>query len=300
MENTCKFVNSRGILKSCHFHSFSPKSSCNNDYEYLLKLLASQFNGMSIYVCSDLLKFFVDKILPKIEKRFTLVSGDSDLSNPLESLMKTQNDYLLSHPLLIRWFSQNVLFKPHEKIILMPIGLDYHTILTNPNHRWRLPNEGYLPLEQEKKLCDVKESAFPFYDRTSKIYVNFYFGNDRFGDRKKSINTIPSDLMVINSQFTPRTINWNNMSKYAFVLSPFGIGMDCHRTWEALCLGCIPILRAPNLRKLFDDLPVLIVDNWSEVNSELLDSTLNKFKEKQFNYEKLSLSFWVEQINIAF
>jgi len=260
-------------------------------------MLSSQFDGMSIYVCSDLLSFFVDKILSKIEKTFTLVSGDSDLSNPMESLRRNQLEYLLENRFLIKWFSQNVLFKPHNKIVLIPIGLDYHTILANPNHRWKLPNEGSIPSEQEANLLKIKERVLPFFERNPKIYINFYAGNDRFGDRQQSIKTIPSELMVINSQFTPRTINWRNMSEYAFVLSPFGIGMDCHRTWEALCLGCIPILRAPNLRKLFEDLPVLIVDKWSDINVQLLDSTLKEYKDKQFNYEKLTLRFWVEQIN---
>jgi hypothetical protein len=46
------------------------------------------FNGMSIYVCSDLLHFFVNKILPKINKRFILVTGDSDLCVPREALSR--------------------------------------------------------------------------------------------------------------------------------------------------------------------------------------------------------------------
>lgn len=59
MENECQFVCSRGLLKSCT--STNPKSSCNNDVTYLYEMLSSgkMFHGMSIYVCSELLKFFV-------------------------------------------------------------------------------------------------------------------------------------------------------------------------------------------------------------------------------------------------
>ena len=88
------------------------------------------------------------------------------------------------------------------------------------------------------------------------------------------------------------------MSTYTFVLSPFGNGMDCHRTWEALCLGCIPILKAPNFRIMFENLPVLIVDNWSEVNNELLLKTIDEFKQRTFNYEKLSLKYWINKIKL--
>ena len=93
MENKCKIVCSRGLLKSCTFHSQNPKSSCNNDTSYLINMLLSNknFDGMSIYVCSELLRFFVNKILPKITNKFILVSGDSDLCVPLEALSQKKH-----------------------------------------------------------------------------------------------------------------------------------------------------------------------------------------------------------------
>jgi hypothetical protein len=136
----------------------------------------------------------------------------------------------------------------------------------------------------------------PFYERIPKIYVNFTKGNDRFGQRRGSLENIPRDLLEINDSFTPRTINWQKISNYSFVLSPFGIGMDCHRTWEALCLGCIPVVKAANFSKLFEDLPVLIVNDWNEVNRELLNTTIENYKTKTFNYKKLQLKFWVNKI----
>ena len=54
------------------------------------------FNGMSIYVCSDLLKFFVNQILPHIKNTFALVSGDSDLCVPLEALKQGETLKLLN------------------------------------------------------------------------------------------------------------------------------------------------------------------------------------------------------------
>ena len=300
MENFCYYVCSRGLLKSCHFHSKNPKSSCNNDTRYLLNMLTRIFDGMSIYVCSDLLQFFVNNILPKINKRFVLVSGDSDMCVPREALNAQQFNQLINSPFLIKWFLQNTQIQDHSKMIQMPIGLDYHTISNNPNHEWKLPSEGYLPRFQERILMNIKEESKPFYERIPKIYVNFSKNNDRFQDRKACLETIPDFLCIKNEGFTQRTMNWNNITNYAFVLSPFGVGMDCHRTWEALCLGSIPILKAPNFRKMFEGLPVLIVNEWSEVSEDLLNNTLISFKEKEeqnlFNYDKLKLSFWVDQI----
>jgi hypothetical protein len=54
-----------------------------------------------------------------------------------------------------------------------------------------------------------------------------------------------------------RSQTWGEMCKYSFVLSPFGNGYDCHRTWEALLLGCIPIMKKSRIDSLFKYLPVL-------------------------------------------
>ena len=107
MENLCYFVNSRGILKSCDFYSKNPKSSCNNDTSYLLEMTNHMFHGMSVYVCSDLLKFFVNHILHKINKKFVLVSGDSDLCVPKEALNSHEFNTLINSPFLLKWFLQN-------------------------------------------------------------------------------------------------------------------------------------------------------------------------------------------------
>jgi hypothetical protein len=42
-------------------------------------------------------------------------------------------------------------------------------------------------------------------------------------------------------------------------------------------------------------LPVLNVDEWSDVTPELLQNTLREFKQRSFNYEKLTLKYWTDQ-----
>ena len=51
-----------------------------------------------------------------------------------------------------------------------------------------------------------------------------------------------------------------------FVISPEGNGKDCHRTWEAIYLGAIPIIKEKLLSpSLTDSLPILVVRDWDEV-----------------------------------
>ena len=40
-----------------------------------------------------------------------------------------------------------------------------------------------------------------------------------------------------------------------------GNGEDCHRTWEAVLLGSIPIVRPSGIGNLYKDAPILILGN---------------------------------------
>ena len=300
MEDTCNYVSSRGLLKSCDFHSPKPISSWNKDTEYLKNMLISNNmkNGMSIYVCSDLLKFFVNEIFPKIQTTFVLVTGDSDLCVPRDILSQNDTFRLINSPYLLKWFAQNTRFIENNKIVQMPIGLDYHTIASNPKHPWKVSSESHLPGSQENILMGLKEKTVPFYERIPKIYITFITTNDRFNQRKDSLKIIPKELMIKKDKFTSRTELWKEMINYTFILSPAGIGLDCHRTWEALCLGCIPIVCIPEFKNMFEDLPVLVVNKWEEITKELLQKTIELFKTKKFNYEKLKLSYWKNMMEI--
>jgi len=202
-----------------------------------------------------------------------------------------------------------------HKLTQIPIGMDYHTIRANPNHPWVAHSsssssssiEGGMttPVEQERILVEYIRDADmkPFYQRKLRIYSNVLLCPDRFNDRISAVGTIPADLISQQNGFIPRTQTWRNMSEYAFVLSPFGNGMDCHRTWEALLCGCIPIVRSSVFNELFDGLPVLIVDKWEDVSLRLLVHTIAQFKDKldknEFNYDKLRLSYYTKMMMIV-
>ena len=140
--------------------------------------------------------------------------------------------------------------------------------------------------------------------RIPKIYVNFTNENDRFGDRKKSLSTIPKNLLVINNAFVPRTTNWLNIKKFTFVLSPFGNGMDCHRTWEALSLGSIPIIKGNG----FSNLPNPInIDPRKIDNAQTIKFTCGMRKDDRvFNPEDtlksgtLSAAFYLNKYDAEF
>jgi hypothetical protein len=84
-----------------------------------------------------------------------------------------------------------------------------------------------------------------------------------------------------------------DMARHAFVVCPRGNGLDCHRTWEALYLGRYPIMRREwSLERLYCDLPVLFVDEWSDVTEDLLIRVCDEFAAISWNLDKLKFSWW--------
>ena len=302
-ENDCYFVSSRGLLKSCHIRSPNPHSSCGWDKEYLNEIVCNplkQFNHMRIYVCSELLRYFVNTILQHIHVDFVLLTGDSDLNIPVDALDAEELSRLLSNSYLRRWGAQNLMHVSSPKQLQIPIGLDYHTYVANPASEWRLPNESTLPVEQDRCLIELRNNSLSFPQRIPKIYTNAQHRLDRFNDRSKAIQAVQeasNNLLILEPYIIPRTKVWENYTKHAFILSPFGNGFDCHRTWEALCCGCIVIMRNSFMAPLFEGLPVLNVREWSDINEELLQKILEEYSAKTWNYEKLTLQYWLDELH---
>ena len=297
METECKYISVRGLKRLCTFKSNIYISDTQNGKEFLQNMLKSNnmFDGMSIFVGSDYLQYFVSLILNKINHKFILVTGTSIKTCPVEVLDQISFFKLINNKYLIRWCSQNNVIKNYPSIIQIPLGLDYHAVY-NDTKKWEKIADGKSPVDQEKFMINVIHNSKPFYERINKIYVNFEISADRFGQSKDCLKKISPFLLEMYQQKLKRTQTWINTTKYTFVLSPYGQGMDCHRTWEALILGSIPILKSTEFVNMFKDLPVLLVDDWSDINQQLLDDTIEKFKNMNFNYDKLTLEYWKQRV----
>jgi hypothetical protein len=288
-EKNCYFVSSRGILNSCDIKSGSPISSVRQLYKYELSNL---HDGSTLYICSSAIPSF-KLIIETIHCKFILVTGDCDESCPT-NLFPSDSEFQLfiENPKIIHWFSQN-LVTSHPKMTKIPIGLDYHTMVTS--NMW---GKSISSIEQESILFKIRNSAVPFYERKPLIYSNFHFNiHTKYAkDRRDAISQIPKTLIYYERFKIDRYDTWTKQCEFAFVASPHGNGLDCHRTWEALCLGCIVIVKSSALDELYNDLPVLIINNWSDITESLLLQTIEKFKNSKFLFEKLSLEYWMNKI----
>lgn len=94
-----------------------------------------------------------------------------------------------------------------------------------------------------------------------------------------------SNSLIIEKRISPKTIH-TLMRRTMFVPAPAGNGLDCHRTWEALYLGCIPVV----LRKEYcgdNSWPVMVVDSWDELLSLNLKEIKELYKDNFISTEKV-------------
>jgi len=84
------------------------------------------------------------------------------------------------------------------------------------------------------------------------------------------------------------------MKNHKFMVSPNGnaIDCDCHRNWELFYMKRVPIVkRCDYLTHIFKDFPVLFVNDFSEINEELLLKNDFLYEEAlKINYDKLDLN----------
>jgi len=91
-----------------------------------------------------------------------------------------------------------------------------------------------------------------------------------------------------------------NLRRYAFTVCPVGNGIDTHRLWEVLYMGGIPIIQKNRiLESLLEGLPFVLVEDWDQINDEVfLQENWDRLSaQSTFNFDKLKLDFWINQIH---
>jgi hypothetical protein len=75
---------------------------------------------------------------------------------------------------------------------------------------------------------------------------------------------------------------------YKFVVSPEGNGIDCHRHYEALMAGSIPIVeRNPLTEEKYKGCPVLWTTDYSEITQDYLLAKYNEMLDTEYDFSCL-------------
>jgi hypothetical protein len=238
----------------------------------------------SKYVCltgtEQVLNFFEHKILPKLQNKIILIIIESDIIKISKNIINS--DVVTK---IFQWNKEI----DHPKIKCIPIGLNRDRQLSVMMNTPKPEKKDKLILLNfdvnshpiRRKIAENKELMSLCSKMDYLAPENLYY-----------INTFTNGKLPIH--ITNKNY-YKELGKYKFVLSPRGGGEDCHRTWEALYMGCIPIVLSSSIDEIYEDLPVLIVKCWSEITEELLNKTLEEYQKKEWNMEKLTMNYWFNQ-----
>jgi len=215
---------------------------------------------------SRLLNLFV--VISSINSEFIIISHNSDL---------TFNDSLInSIPKNVkRLWCQNYNGLYNEVIKPLPIGLERKI--------WFTDQKKQDVIDNNSNLIRVKVDTF------RNVYMNFSTQTNTI--RNKWYDFL-KDKDFIHTEMLGNGNDYNyyisKLVKYKFAISPPGNGIDCHRNWECLYLGVIPIIHRSNFTEnMFLDMNVVLVDSYKDITKELLDN----YEGSTFS-EKLSTEYW--------
>lgn len=261
-------------------------------------------DGDVVWIQSAQLEKFYREVLPTLTKKVILIVSDGDHSFPSTYRSTFEIDKLIDDERIIHIFAQNVDYRtPQKKVSGIPIGIDFHSVA----HFEGFFGEPHHPVkEQEEILNKILQSSPPTAQRKKRAIVDFHLSNKyTYGGLLRSqifdqMRQFP--LLDALSHPISRHPLWKLKGQYAFSISPHGIGLDCHRTWEDLALGCIVIVKTSPLDVLYDGLPVVIVKDWSELTEANFDKWLRQYGDASTNpqyRERLKLAFWMDKIRSA-
>jgi hypothetical protein len=236
------------ITKSSHLNSLNVMSSESDRKMYILGELVPE-----LFTTAKLIK-------TKLSSKFNFILiSESDLAfnvSELEQLLDISE----------RIYYHNVL--GHNPLITpIPLGIEKQSFRNGSR------------MGDFKKLPNTEVISRP---------INFLVAwNDKTNILRKSYKTFFEGVktaLVVKNRLNSHTLH-KLMRKTLFVPSPAGNGLDCHRTWEALYLGCVPVV----LESDFcgdSTWPVLVIQNWNELTAKSQNELIEIYNSKRLTREQ--------------
>ena len=217
---------------------------------------------------------FLRDVAVRVPRRFSVVShnGDPNIDESILSLLP---------PNLHRLFAQNAIARD-DRLTPLPIGLE----------------NKHLHCNGVTRDFDILRSREP--RKIPRILVSFSADNNPRIREKAKNDLNGSRLCDAVSRLNSRAYR-ELAAGYMFIASPPGNGVDCHRTWEAMYLGVVPIVLRSSLMESFcaRGLPLCVVDSYEQVREWDEGTLISQFESRvrQMDGEALWLDYWSKIIN---
>jgi hypothetical protein len=244
-------VSGLGFHKLCDW-SFDPRYPINFDYNKLI-------DGDKVFLNFDYFIYFINELKKfNFIKKFILISHNSDKTF-------TNQHYELIQDYIYKIYAIN---NNCSNINVVTIPLAFQDYPTN-----------HFKLIIEKSLQRNK------INKTNLLYMNFSLDTNKV-KRTECYNTFINQSWVFTEKNITKNEFMDTILKSKYVLSPEGEGIDCHRIYESIICCSIPIIKKSNteMDKFYNRLPVLLIDDWNEINEAYLINNYNNYKNIMDNW----------------
>jgi hypothetical protein len=184
------------------------------------------------------------------------------------------------------WYTIN---KQTKKVFSLPLGI---TNNTNESHLHGIYGnvDSMIQVMNEKKQYK------------NLVYMNFNIST--YPQERQTVFNLFQDKEwvtkgVIENTLEGRTRFLRELKNHTFALCPRGGGVDTHRLWETLYMGSIPIVKKDLALIDFEDLPICFINEWDEVTQEFLENEKQRILSRDWNMQKLKVSYWIEKIGLT-
>ncbi len=254
------YVTGMGFRKRCHMvcdeFGFDPPTHITEDDQF-------------VFVKTDYTKAFETHVLPSINFTVNLITHNSAIGIGEEHVS------LLNNPKVKHWYAQNANI-PHPKLSSIPLGL--------ANYRWT--HGDYTIVDKVNEEVNEKSCL---------LYMNF---DTSTNEAKRK----PIQEKFVNKEYVKcsgaKSFNEYlvDLRKSKFTISPPGAGIDCHRIWESIAVDTIPIVEKCHNITFYQDMPILVIEDWDVVNENYLNEQYEKIKNK--SRKKLYLDYWTDELGL--
>ena len=247
-------------LSADNWHSILMSTTSNNNKSYSFFIPGGPRSKVSFEVVE-----FLESTNQYFFPNVTLLFHNGDSFPEPSSIQKIANQFKKVYA--VNWLGDAPNIAP------IPIGLE---------------NEGYLLNGVLSDYLSMVPKLKPWSSRDIQVLVCFSV-HTNLNERSEALYFARQidGALIVDKPVTPRQYR-ELLSNSKFVISPPGNGIDCHRTWESMFLGAIPIVKKSFWPFSKFEMNIRILDAWEQlphIRTGVMEIDHNSFYEKYAKVE---------------
>lgn len=230
-----------------------------------------------VFVGDSKIRKFLIEIHPHIKYPYILITHNGDA-------FVDQEVFNLTDDKILKWYGINVSVA-NPKVVPIPLGIE--------NKHWYVTGIPTIFNKVIKKEIEKRNRIF--YGFTVSTNAN---------ERQVALDVLKRNPLAETLKSWLNFYNYLHLlATYKFVASPPGSCVEGHRTWDALYLGVVPIVKSSATIDYFEKLriPLWSVNDWRELDNLTEAELENKFNsiKKKSNMSLLYMDYWTDKIRNA-